>query len=179
MATFISTYDLGELIGVDLSQDVGATIAVEAASEMCRTIAEQPFDLVAGDIVTLDGTGTDAILLPKLPVATAGTVTVNGTIITDYVLDTTRGMLLRGTTGSYPRPVWPSGRQNVVVTYTHGYGTIPADVRMVALEVARRIVIQGAATEETVGDVRIKYAGAATDMTDGELRILRKYRQIR
>jgi hypothetical protein len=40
-------------------------------------------------------------------------------------------------------------------------------------------VVQGVAVEESLGDVRVKYAGPATDLTAGELRILQKYRQMR
>ena len=50
---------------------------------------------------------------------------------------------------------------------------------MVALNVAARIVVQGVATEESVGDVRVKYASPALDLTDGERAILRKYRPTR
>jgi hypothetical protein len=52
--------------------------------------------------------------------------------------------------------VWPSGRQNITVTYDHGYADadLPRDVRMVALSVASRIAVQGVALEESVGDVR-------------------------
>jgi len=178
VAAFINVYDLGELLGTDLSQDVGAQIAVEAASEICRTVAEQDFDLVAGDIVTLDGTGTDALMLPNLPVTAAGTVTVNGGTVTDYNLGS-NGILYRGTAGPATWLTWPVGRQNIRVTYTHGFGTVPADVRMVALSVAQRIVVQGVASEESMGDVSVKYATPTMDLTPGELRILGKYRQIR
>jgi hypothetical protein len=126
----------------------------------------------------LDGTGTDALLLPQAPVNSAGTVTVNGGTVTDYMVRSD-GMLLRGTAGVYPRPVWPDGRQNVVVTADCGYADadIPRSVRMVALAVAARLAVQGPALEESVGTVRVKYAAAATDLTSGERMILRKYRR--
>jgi hypothetical protein len=77
--------------------------------------------------------------------------------------------------------VWPSGRQNIVVTYNYGYADVdlPRDVRVVALSIASRLVVQGVATEESIGATRIKYAGAATDITLGERMILRKYRPTR
>jgi hypothetical protein len=174
---FITVYDVGDILGRDLSQDMGAIIAVEAACDACRTVSDQLFTSLT-ETVRLDGTGTDALMLPELPATAAGTVTVNGTAEINYMLNG-NGMLLRGTAGSEPRPVWPAGRQNVVVTYAHGYGTVPADVRMVALSCASRMVVQGVATEESIGDVSVKYAAPAVDMTPGELRILGKYRQIR
>jgi hypothetical protein len=53
-------------------------------------------------------------------VTAAGTVLVSGTAVTDYTLNG-NGILFRGSAGLDPRPVWPSGRQNVAVTYDHGY----------------------------------------------------------
>jgi hypothetical protein len=138
--------------------------------------------------VTLDGTGTDALLLPELPVTSAGTVTVAGGTITDYVVNTRLGMLIRkasNTDVDYTnacRPLtWPEGRQNIVVTYQHGYADadLPRDVRMVALSIASRLVVQGVASEESNGPVSVKYATPATDLTAGELRILQKYRNTR
>jgi hypothetical protein len=69
----------------------------------------------------------------------------------------------------------------VQVTYDHGYATadIPRPVRMVALQLAARIVTQGVAVAETVGDVSIRYAGPAMDLSAGEKSILKRYRPSR
>jgi hypothetical protein len=92
---------------------------------------------------------------------------------------TTDGRLLRGTAGGVPRPVFPVGRQNVTVTYTYGYSEVPRDVRMVALSIASRLIVQGVAVEESLGDARVKYAVAGSDLTKNEERILSKYRAAR
>ena len=179
LAPFITVADLSDTLGIDVSADDGAVIAIDAACDMCRAVAEQPF--TAGTTtVTLDGNGTDALLLPYLPVTAAGTVTLASGTITEYMF-TDNGYLLRGTAGALPRPTWPDGRQNVRVTFHHGYtaANFPRDVKMVALAAAKRIVVQGAAMEESLGDNRVKYAAASTDLTDGEKLILGKYRQIR
>lgn len=176
---FITRDDLTNYLGRDVSDDPGALIALDAACDTCRTIAEQLFNADTAT-VKLDGTGTDAILLPQLPVSAAGTVSVNGTAVTDYVLNSD-GILFRGTAGVLPRPVWPAGRQNVAVTYDYGYapGDLPRDVRMVALSLASRLIVQGVAVEESVGQTRLKYAGPASDLTTSEMFILRKYRPTR
>ena len=127
------------------------------------------------------------IFLPQRPVTNVGTVTVNGEEETDYAY-TENGKLIRTTDEeptwstwgqSYqPTSFWPQGRQNIEVTYTHGYsGTVPNDVRMVALSIAHRLVTQGGAISEQVGDVRKTYAVSSTDLTNGEKAILRKYRR--
>jgi hypothetical protein len=177
---FISPQDIVDYLGRGGTADPGMLIATDAACDIVRTLAERDFNAGTATI-TLDGTGTDALLIPNryLP-ATVGTVTVAGSAITDYVANS-NGMIFRGSAGVNPRPVWPMGRQNVQVTITHGYQEIdlPRDVRMVALSIASRLVVQGVATEESVGAVRVKYAGAATDLTNGERWILMKYRGIR
>jgi hypothetical protein len=174
---FITAQDLSDYLGRDVTADNGAVIALDAACDTCRTIAERDFNR-GTSTYTGDGTGTDAFLLPQLPVLNAGTVLVNGETVTDYTLNS-NGILLRGTAGVDPRPVWPAGRQNVTVTYEHGYDDVPRDVRMVALSLAARLVVQGVAVEETVGPVRMKYAGAAMDLSTTERIVLRKYKPTR
>lgn len=191
MATdpFISRDDLRDYLGRDVTADEGALIAIDAACDVVRTVAEQDFNQTIGATVTLDGSGTDALLLPQLPVSNAGTVLVNGTAVTDYVLNGDGILYRRGSLSgqstyyadcAVPR-VWPAGRQNVRVTYDHGYpdAELPRSVRMVALALASRLIVQGVAVEESLGDARVRYAGPAMDLTNGEQMILRKYRQQR
>lgn len=173
---FITLQDLTDYLGRDVTADDGAVIALDAACQICRDVAEQDFNRGTATF-TLDGTGTDAILLPQLPVNGVTAVTVNGTAVTDFMLDG-RGMLFRGTVGpsgcTYSH--WPSGRQNVAVTADTGYDAVPTSVKMVALAVASRLVVQGVAKQETVGGVSVTYAVNATDLTAGETLILQKAR---
>jgi hypothetical protein len=185
-APFISRADLTDILGRDVTADDGALIAVDAACDICRVVSEQTFNR-ATTTVTLDGTGTDALLLKERPVNTAGTVTIAGTAVTDYVVDTEHGILFRkvlGTDVDWTSDVpateikWPRGRQNVTVTYDHGYADadMPRDVRMVALSIAERLVIQGPAVFETLGDASVRYAGPQMDLTNTERFVLAKYR---
>lgn len=182
---FITTTDLVDYLGRGDSEDPGMLIAIDAACDICRTIAEQSFN-AGTSTVTLDGTGTDALILRERPVNAAGTVSVAGSAITDYVL-ADDGLLIRKVTDSdvdyvdsYRTLTWPVGRQNVEVTYEHGYADadLPRDVRMVALALAARLAVQGPALEESVGETRVKYAVASTDLTIGEQAILRKYKRL-
>lgn len=187
----ITIEDLSNYVGRDLSSDEGAVAAVSMACETVRTLTEQDFTPTIGETITLDGSGTDTLLLPQVPVTAAGTVTENGGTL-DATLDytfTADGRLLRtdGTAtltswpdGYGPSAYWSQGRQNITVTYDYGYAdSAPDDVRMVALALAHRLVTQGGAISETVGQVSKRYAAASTDLTNGEKAILRKYRQAR
>jgi hypothetical protein len=181
LAPFITVQDLTDRLGRDVSADPGAASAVDSACAICRIVAEQDFNGTGGT-VTLDGTGTDALLLPQRPVTAVAGVQVNGAAITDYVLSA-QGALFRGTAGARASssPTWPLGRQNVQVVYSAGYQTlaVPADVCEVALNVAMRAVAQGIASAETVGDVQISYSVGSDDLTTNELRILERYRGAR
>lgn len=178
-APFIDAQDLTDHLGRDVTGDNGALIALDAACDICRTVAEQSFNAGTATI-SLDGTGSDVLVLPERPSGTATAVTVGGSAETDFMV-TEHGLLLRGSAGIWPRPVWPAGRQNIQVTYEYGYAPIdlPRDVRVVALSIAERLLVQGVAKREAQGDASIDYATAATDLTAGELRILRKYRGTR
>lgn len=186
---FISRNDLGDYLGRDLSTDQAALIVVDAACDTVRTIAEQSFNLVEDDEIALDGTGTDSLLLPELPIVEVSDVTQDGTTLTaedDYRLSS-NGVLFRmpsvvenGTILTLRRG-WKAGRQNINVTYTHGYAPaeLPRDVRMVALSLADRLFEQQAAVFESLGSHSWRFDGPATNLTAGELMILRKYRQTR
>jgi hypothetical protein len=179
--SFISPADLVGYIGRGSTTDPGVVLAVNAACDVCRTHAELTFTAVIGGSVTLDGTGTDALLLPEHPVADAGTVLVDGEEIVDYVL-TDNGILIRKSVEApFSTLTWPMGRQNITVIYDYGYleADMPQDVRMVALAIASRLVLQGPAIQEAVGENSMRFAVASTDLTAGEAAILRKYKRAR
>lgn len=177
---FISVADLTDSLGRDMSSDPGATIAVDAACDTVRTLADHVFN-EGTTTMRLDGTGTDALVLPERPVSSVSDVQVSGGGTMSWTLsDQEEGVLIAGdSSGTTLGATWPAGRQNVTVTYVHGYGTadVPRDVRAVALSVAQRLVIQGPPIQETVGDVSLRYSTSQLDLTAGEMAILAKYRR--
>jgi len=106
-------------------------------------------------------------------------VTVNGTAVTDWTLKKRGGLLLRGVAGAVPRPVWPLGRANIVVTMSYGFTDVPRSVRMVALGLAERIALQGPEISEAIGDVSVRFAIAATELTGAEKLVLQNLRAAR
>lgn len=196
---FIAREDLSDYLGQDVTNDAGALIAVDAACEMVRTEAEQSFN-AGTSTITLDGTGTDAILLPELPVNSVGTVAIRGSTVDPqfYAVNTDQGSVVRvySTATVSAQPLfsddwayatgynevrWPLGRQNIKITYTHGYADadIPRDIRFVALALASRMIVQGPTVSEAVGDASVRYATSSTDLTAGEKNILRHYKPAR
>jgi hypothetical protein len=201
LTPWISRDDLGDLLGEDLTTSDSALIACDAACDVVRTEAEQTFNVVNYDEIILDGSGTDALLLPERPVNGVDSVEVNGTAVDNWVLNSL-GVLIRTESptiedwGDWPylfRLTWPSGRQNITVTYDHGYADddFPRDVRVVALQCAARIYSQATSVaaagveSETLGSYSISYAtnsssssanGDGDLLTSGERAILRKYR---
>jgi hypothetical protein len=172
---FISPTDLTDYLGRDVLSDPGAVIATDSACDIVRAFTGQQINRGTSTI-TVDGSGHDALLLPQLPVSSAGTVTINGGTVIDWVLKDNSTLVRKA--ADYTEVVWPEGRQNVQATVVHGWdpADVPRDLCMVALSIASRLVVQGVAASETVGETSIQYATAATDLSEGERQILRRYR---
>lgn len=167
MIPFISVDDLGTYMDQDLSSSDLAVIAVNAACQSVRTYLNRPLNLIT-ETVTVDGTGTDALLLNG-PVVDVDSISIDGTEVdaSEYVLGLSSVYRLNSW--------WPPGRRNIEVVYTHGYAVdesdvgadsgdvgapdrMPDDIREVALELAQAVVnsggssASGAITSETIGE---------------------------
>ena len=57
------------------------------ACDRVRDYLCQQIDQVVGDVVTVYGTGTRAMLLPELPVTVVTSITFDGDAVTDYTVD--------------------------------------------------------------------------------------------
>lgn len=176
-APIITREDLGNYLNRNLATDDMALAAVDAASDVCRTVSDQIINEVEGDELVLDGTGTDVLVLPQMPVTDVESVLDSAGAAVDpgdWVLSVV-GTLIK------PSGTWIKGRQNFTVTYTHGYpdAEIPRDLRMVALSLAGRIYMQGPVVFESIGKRQVRYAGPAMDLSKSEHAILLKYKQTR
>jgi hypothetical protein len=182
MASFISTTDLADFLHRTLlPEEAGAAaMAVDAASEVCRSFCGISFDAATNQTVVLDGHGTRWLLLPEVPVTDVDSVTLydglsGETLLTegadeDYTW-TADGRLYRVNT------IWPRTPQAITVQYDYGYSTVPSPVRMVAVQVAGRIFAQGLARQESIGGYSLTYgADQAFMLTAAEERVLSRYR---
>lgn len=76
----------------------------------------------------LSGTGSYGLVLGAQRVTALTSVTVGGSTVDVSSLDFTGGVV-RYHSNVYAGPVWTPGVSNVVVTYTAGYATCPADIK--------------------------------------------------
>lgn len=172
---FISSSDLSEYLERDLDEDK-ALIAVDSACDIVRGYMEIPVNVQEDEEITIDGSGTDALVLPSRPVVEVSSVALEGDALVadeDYKVDLEKGMIyLLGSCRG-----WRRGRLNYEVTYSHGWepDDIPRRIRMVALNVAARIYDQGIVQQESVGGYQVVYGtGDAVGLSANEMRILDK-----
>ena len=153
VAYFCEIYDVADFLQVEIetaAQIRSAQRAVAEATEAIRNYCQQVISLVEDDEITLDvGAGQDVLFLPELPVIEVTSVVEDGETLVagsdeDYQLGR-YGVLHR--IGQN----WEEGVQTVTVTYTHGYATIPQDVRDVATRAASRVYQAGLKSAELEG----------------------------
>lgn len=129
-----------------------AQMMIDGASAAIRQFTNQTLSLVVDDVVTMDPSGGRFLWLDQLPVVSVSSVVVEGRTLdpSEYRVD--------GETGRLARRGWhrwwgkPGG---IVVTYTHGYATVPPDLVSVCLGMAERGYMSEpgdyAITGETIG----------------------------
>lgn len=196
MQPFISLTDLGTYLKRDLTDDDLAVIVLDAACETVRGYIGQDVNLNLEGFATLNGSGTESLLLPQMPVIGVASVTEDGVELAEgdeWLLDRDgRSGILR----RLPlHVVWPLGYGNVEVEYAHGWAAeeadvdeesgvyrVPSDLRRVALAVAQRFYAnagtRGPVKQETMGSYSYTLAGdAEADLEKTERRVLDRYRR--
>ena len=168
MSDFCLVADVAEFLQIDITTDAQVAAcerAIAEASAAIRNYCNQYIELVEDDTITLDSYGKSALILPETPVVSVSEVVEDDETLTaddDYKLGQW-GILHRMNT------TWASGIQNIEITYTHGYTTIPDDVIAVCVRAASRAYQAGLKTAEsdgvpgiastTLGDYSVSYAG--------------------
>ena len=162
--------------------DLIVLISLDAACQAVRDALHRSLNYSTETEEVLDGTGTDALVLKHRPVVELTEVVIADQDLdweNDVVVDAGAGILYL-TNGSW----WPLHRQNITVTYAHGYALneselpedadivrVPASIRLVALKLAAAIyrtkgpsAASGAVTEEHIGtyQYRVEVTDAST-----------------
>ena len=161
----IAVSDLEAFLQQDLTDyAVEAQAAVDQASAVVEDYCKRSFAQVADDVLTLRW--RPSVVLPNPPATEIASVEVDGQAAAYEIDDSGR--------------LWPLVRgTEIVITYTHGYASIPDTVRLAALRLASRIF------KNPVGRVsynvdNASYQGASDVsprvLTGDEMAILRRYR---
>lgn len=176
MAAFATPSDLASLLQKDVDTAT-ATLALSVASGKIRDFAGWSISQEVGVVATLDGNGERALWLPSLLVTAVASVVENGTAVTvvsgfDW---TSYGRLSR------INRCWTWKPRSVVVTFTHGYVTVPDGVKGVCLALAGRLYDNPVGLRSwTVGGTSQTYAGSAgalgPGLTDDEKKDLAPHR---
>lgn len=143
---------------------LAAERALTEATAAIRNYCRQYLELVEDEEITLDSKGGSWLFLPQLPVVDVSEVIEDDVTLTpddDYILGQ-HGKLYRvGQT-------WCKGVQNITITYSHGYETLPDDIVAVCTRAASRAFQAGLRAVETdavpgvasksLGDFSVSYA---------------------
>lgn len=190
MIPFISSIDLGAYMDTTVSPtDLKTEIALDSACEAVRSYLGQDINLVEDDLEIHSGTGKWRIRLRQRPVRE-----VSGLFQDDEEIDPD-SYSINGAFISLLDGFFFEGLDNIEVIYTHGYDVadvgpdtipVPADIRLVALNSARRIYenIGAEQTEnirsETIGSYQYQLQDAntvtASELLDSEKVILDRYK---
>lgn len=126
--------DLATFLREDFDSDdeARAKDLLKQASGEIDAELEQNLDQVQDDQVTLDGPGTELLVLPHWPVTGLSLVEEDGDELTE-------GDDYRWSEVGLVRRVdddWTGKPRAITVTYTHGYETVPEVVRSAAVQIA-------------------------------------------
>lgn len=154
------------------ADDARATLLISLALGACQAYTRQQLVAVEDDLAAVRGTGDEDLWLPQRPVRAIASVAIDGTAlpVTAYDFDTT-GRLAR----SVGR--WPSGVE-IAVTYSHGFVTLPDDLRGVILSAALRALNNpDNVAQESIEGYSVSYGTTGgIALTDDERAALGKYR---
>lgn len=145
--------------------DLKVLSALTAASRRFRGAVGHRVTLVTDDVVTLDGTGRESLLLPVWPTVSVTEVLLDGVALvegTDY--SWSQAGLLRRLGGER----WPDRLRCVRVKYSHGWADVPEDIQEVVIDQARTMftIRPGVQTMQTGGQTVTYGAQAAIGVTD-------------
>jgi len=151
MGDFCAIADVSDFLQIEISDaDKVASCqrAITEATAAIRNYCRQYIELVEDDEHTFDVRPARwNLLLPEVPVVEVSSVVEDGETLTaddDYQVDNS-GQIWRVSRR------WTAGIQIVVVTYTHGYETIPDDVIGVCTRAASRAYQAGLKAEDAAG----------------------------
>jgi len=168
------------MLGATFSADqtVAAELVLAGATAAIRRHTGQTISRVTDDVAVLQGTWARELVLPQWPVVSVSAVQLNGfPVATGTWILSGGSKLYRGNLPIFNGPddwggdmflsSWLGPMASIRVTYTHGFSTVPDDVRSICLAAAGRVVSNPAGlNSETIGNYSYQ---ASTTGAGGEL----------
>ena len=149
---FATASDLAAYLQQDFTAEETATadLALNLATAYVRNVVGQSITQATSTITLhVPDEPTTFLQLPQRPATAVNAVTISGTTVNDYTV-------LPGTL--YRANGWSTGRSfrgapvTVTVTYTHGYATVPDDIKAACLYVAAQIFANPTGVESVAID---------------------------
>lgn len=191
---FATPDDLAARLGITLTaeEQTRATALIASASGLIQAEAKQRIERVENDVLTINGTSDERILLPERPVESVTSITLDGTPLSqgaDWFLEGNSivrvASVWSGVAGvpdapfllgsSFGRP-----NQTLTITYTHGFDPIPEVIKAICLEAVVRVWVNpGSVMRERMGSEQTDYHVLAGDAPTGLLLSKAEQRMIR
>lgn len=158
--------------------DASVVRALSWAQSFVQGYCDQTFDLVTGDVVTIDPVSYRSAMLPQYPVVNVSKVegllppaagsSSTGfawTTLSNYRWSSDTG-LIYDTTGepgvSWAGASWPWVKRGLRVTYDHGYATVPQGLVDVSCRVAQQYLENPTLQMvRRVGDTESRFSGSS------------------
>lgn len=147
---FCQVSDIAAFLQIEIPDtDNSAIQAITDATAVIKAYCNQEIVKVVDDVEVFDGGYGYKLYLSQLPVISITSVAVDGVVLADgvdYKANRKKGIIYR-----LQGQLWPDGVENIEVTYTHGYESVPDVVRVVCMRMASRVYQAGKRSAETGG----------------------------
>jgi hypothetical protein len=178
MAMYASPSELASYLQKDVDTAT-ATLVLTIASDLFANRANTRFESnsVTYSVPSVDGTANYRVYLPHTPVIAVSAVRINGTAITDYsrIGNVLYRLIGFGFCWAFPPDL-------IEVDYTHGYTTVPDEVKGAVLETAAQAyeIPAAAVIAESIDDYAVKYAttGGGLQLTSSAQDLACSYRGV-
>jgi hypothetical protein len=185
MADLATVADLNNFSQLALDPaDPSAAFLLSVASGMIRRYLEQDVTVVESDVEYCDPLNSSVVLLRQLPVQSVSKVETSTDGATWAVVDPANYTVSRKTGVVAAKPYtgvqWPSEPESWRVTYSHGYATVPDELKGVACSIAARFYSTPAGIDmERTGQRQVKYSLESAGFSGMEAMVLSSFRNPR
>jgi len=170
--------DLSDYLGEPITNTIHAQVALDSARAAVQSYTRQRIEPVTETLTLLPEHNT-VLFLPELPVSAVSSVTIGGVLLaaTAYYLDGPIGALKRVDGASWLVRASGGGPSPIAIAHSHGYATIPDDIRWIVLDYAAKSFVNPVGVRsQTVGPDSVSYIGSRGQFDTLTTSVLDRYR---